>query len=79
MRTVAASLQGLRTRCRSARYSAAVCQWRLAPGVLGARPEQRIHQQHRADQKLPEKDCEGYTLLLALRSWEFAAFAAMRR
>ena len=29
--------------------------------------------------KLPESEREGYTLLLALRSWEFDAFAGMRR
>jgi len=33
----------------------------------------------RTDQKLAEKECEGYTLLLAVRSWEFEAFAALRR
>lgn len=36
-------------------------------------------QQHQADQKLAEKDREGDTLLLAMRSWEFAAFAALSR
>lgn len=36
-------------------------------------------QQHLADQKLPERAREGYTLLLAMRSWEFEAFAALRR
>ncbi len=36
-------------------------------------------QQHLADQKLPEKDREGYTLLLAMRSWEFEAFTQLRR
>lgn len=36
-------------------------------------------QQHLADQKLPKKDLQGYTLLLAMRSWEFEAFAAFRR
>ena len=40
---------------------------------------QDFAQQHLADQKLAEKDREGYTLLLAMRSWEFEAFAAMRR
>jgi hypothetical protein len=39
----------------------------------------RPARQHQADQKRPEKDREGYTLLLAMRSWEFEAFAAMRR
>ncbi len=36
-------------------------------------------QQHQADQKLPVKDREGYTLVLAMRSWEFEAFSALRR
>jgi DNA-binding Xre family transcriptional regulator len=36
-------------------------------------------QQHQADQKLAEKDREGFTLLLAMRSWEFGAFAVLRR
>lgn len=35
--------------------------------------------EHLADQKLQDKDREGYTLLLAMRSWEFEAFAALRR
>jgi DNA-binding Xre family transcriptional regulator len=43
------------------------------------RVAQDFAQQHQADQKLPEKDREGYTLLLAMRSWEFAAFTALRR
>jgi hypothetical protein len=36
-------------------------------------------QQHLADQKLPEAEREGYTPLLATRSWEFAGFTALRR
>ena len=32
-----------------------------------------------ADQKLPQHNREGYTLLLAMRRWEFAAFTALRR
>jgi DNA-binding Xre family transcriptional regulator len=40
---------------------------------------QDFAQQHLADQKLPDKDRTGYTLLLGMRSWEFAAFAALRR
>lgn len=36
-------------------------------------------QQHQADQKLGDKDREGYTLVLAMRSWEFAAFSQLRR
>ena len=43
------------------------------------RVAQDFAQQHLADQKLPEREREGYTLLLALRSWEFEAFAQMRR
>ncbi len=53
----------------------------LAPSFLERmqRVAQDFAQQHLADQKLPEKDREGYTLLLAMRSWEFAAFAGLRR
>lgn len=40
---------------------------------------QDFAQQHQADQKLPASAREGYTLVLAMRSWEFAAFAALRR
>ena len=36
-------------------------------------------QQHLADQKLTLQEREGYTVLLAMRSWEFEAFASMRR
>ncbi len=43
------------------------------------RVAQDFAQQHLADQRLPEKDREGYTLLLGVRSWEFEAFTAMRR
>jgi transcriptional regulator with XRE-family HTH domain len=34
---------------------------------------------HELDQRLPADDRDGYTLILGLRSWEFAAFTAMRR
>lgn len=53
----------------------------LAPGFLERmqRVAQDFAQQHQTDQKLAEKDREGYTLLLAMRSWEFGAFAALRR
>lgn len=40
---------------------------------------QDFAQQHQADQKLPEIEREGYTLLLAMRRWEFAAFGQLRR
>ena len=53
----------------------------LAPSFLERmqRVAQDFSQQHQADQKLADKDREGYTLLLAMRSWEFEAFAALRR
>ncbi|WP_137891989.1 helix-turn-helix transcriptional regulator [Ramlibacter sp. 2FC] len=53
----------------------------LAPAFLERmqRVAQDFAQQHLADQKLAPADREGYTLLLAMRSWEFAAFAALRR
>ena len=53
----------------------------LAPAFM-ERMQRVAHdfaQQHLADQNLPESEREGYTLLLALRSWEFEAFAGMRR
>lgn len=34
---------------------------------------------HQADQRLAPSERDGYTLMLGLRSWEFAAFTAMRR
>ena len=53
----------------------------LAPSFMERmqRVAQDFAQQHQADQKLLEKDREGYTLLLAMRSWEFGAFVALRR
>ena len=53
----------------------------LAPSFFERmqRVAQDFAQQHQADQKLAEKDREGYTLLLGMRSWEFEAFAALRR
>jgi DNA-binding Xre family transcriptional regulator len=53
----------------------------LAPSFLERmqRVAQDFAQQHQADQKLANKDREGYTLLLAMRSWEFEAFEALRR
>lgn len=53
----------------------------LAPSFMERmqRVAQDFAQQHLADQKLKEHDRGGYTLLLALRSWEFAAFTALRR
>jgi DNA-binding Xre family transcriptional regulator len=53
----------------------------LAPSFLERmqRVAQDFAQQHQADQKLAGKDLEGFTLLLAMRSWEFEAFAQLRR
>ncbi len=53
----------------------------LAPSFLDRmqRVAQDFAQQHLADQKLPEKERDGYTLLLAMRSWEFEAFTVLRR
>ena len=53
----------------------------LAPAFLERMQAvaQDFAQQHLADQKLADKDREGYTLLLAMRSWEFEAFTALRR
>lgn len=34
---------------------------------------------HRNDRRLPEDERDGYTLLLGFRSWELAAFTALRR
>lgn len=36
-------------------------------------------QQHLADQRLPPSQREGYTLVLAMREWEFVAFKDLRR
>jgi DNA-binding Xre family transcriptional regulator len=53
----------------------------LAPSFLERMQKvaQDFAQQHQADQKLADADREGYTLLLAMRSWEFEAFARLRR
>ena len=53
----------------------------LAPSFMERmqRVAQDFAQQHLADQKLPDKEREGYTLLLGMRSWEFEAFAQLRR
>ncbi|HYE38311.1 MAG TPA: helix-turn-helix transcriptional regulator [Ramlibacter sp.] len=53
----------------------------IAPSFMDRlqRVAQDFAQQHQADQKLAEKEREGYTLVLAMRSWEFAAFAQLRR
>lgn len=53
----------------------------LAPSFLERMQKvaQDFAQQHLADQKLAETDREGYTLLLAMRRWEFEAFGLLRR
>ncbi|RZI99381.1 MAG: XRE family transcriptional regulator [Rubrivivax sp.] len=53
----------------------------VAPAFLERlqRVAQDFSQQHLADQKVAEKDREGYTMVLAMRSWEFAAFTRLRR
>lgn len=40
---------------------------------------QDFAQQHHMDQKLPADQRKGYTLLLAMRDWEFSAFSQLRR
>ncbi|HYF19338.1 MAG TPA: helix-turn-helix transcriptional regulator [Ramlibacter sp.] len=53
----------------------------IAPSFVDRlqRLAQDFAQQHQADQKLSEKAREGYTLVLAMRSWEFGAFTKLRR
>ena len=53
----------------------------LAPAFLERlqRVAQDFAQQHQTDQKLAPKDREGYTLLLAMRNWEFEQFTRLRR
>jgi len=53
----------------------------LAPSFIERmqRVAQDFAQQHQADQKLPAQHREGYTLLLAMRSWDFKGFEALRR
>ncbi|HEX2546463.1 MAG TPA: helix-turn-helix transcriptional regulator [Ramlibacter sp.] len=53
----------------------------IAPSFVDRlqRVAQDFAQQHLADQKLPEKDRAGYTLVLAMRDWEFSAFTNLRR
>jgi len=53
----------------------------IAPSFLERmqRLAQDFSQQHQADQKLPDAAREGYTLVMAMRSWEFEAFTRLRR
>ncbi|MET0964034.1 MAG: helix-turn-helix transcriptional regulator [Noviherbaspirillum sp.] len=43
------------------------------------RVAQDFAQAHQADQKLAPQHREGYTLMLAMRSWDFEGFEALRR
>jgi len=53
----------------------------LAPAFVERlqRVAQDFAQQHQTDQKLKPGEAEGYTLLLAMRSWELGAFMRLRR
>lgn len=53
----------------------------LAPSFIERlqRVAQDFAQAHQADQKLAPQHREGYTLLLAMRSWDFEGFEALRR
>lgn len=53
----------------------------LAPSFIERlqRVAQEFSLQHLADQKLAEPEREGYTLVLAMRRWEFATFEKWRR
>ena len=43
------------------------------------RVAQDFANQHLADQKLKPEQREGYTLLLAMRQWDFSVFEALKR
>lgn len=54
------------------------------PAALGLCERMRklghdFSQQHLSDQRVPAGEREGYTMILALRRWEYAAFTALRR
>ena len=53
----------------------------LAPAFVERlqRLAQDFAQQHQTDQKLKAAEVEGYTLVLAMRCWEFEAFTRLRR
>jgi DNA-binding Xre family transcriptional regulator len=53
----------------------------IAPSFVDRlqRVAQDFAQQHQADQRLPERERDGYTLVLAMRGWEFTAFTQLRR
>ncbi|RMX03540.1 XRE family transcriptional regulator [Corticibacter populi] len=52
-----------------------------APGLLDRMQKigHDFSQQHLSDQKVPAGEREGYTMILALRRWEYGAFTALRR
>jgi len=62
--------------CVPARLSAASAQEMTHKVQQLAGELARLHQN---DRRLDSKERDGYTLLLGLRSWEFAAFTALRR
>jgi transcriptional regulator with XRE-family HTH domain len=43
------------------------------------RVAQDFAQQHQTDQRLPDQHREGYTVLLAMRSWEYEVFTRFKR
>jgi DNA-binding Xre family transcriptional regulator len=53
----------------------------LAPSFVERlqRVAQDFAQQHQTDQKLPDQHREGFTLLLAMRSWEYEVFERFKR
>ena len=53
----------------------------LAPAFVERlqRLAQDFAQQHQTDQKLKAAEVKGYTLVLAMRCWEFEAFTRLRR
>ncbi|KFC76381.1 helix-turn-helix transcriptional regulator [Massilia sp. LC238] len=62
--------------CLPARLSSASAQ------ELASKIEQlagELARLHRNDRRLPSQERDGYTLLVGFRSWEFAAFTALRR
>ncbi len=62
--------------CLPARLSSASAQ-ELAQKIEQLAGE--LARLHRNDRRLPPQERDGYTLLLGFRSWEFAAFTALRR
>jgi len=53
----------------------------LAPAFVERlqRVAQDFAHQHQTDQRLPDQHREGYTLLLAMRSWEYEVFTRFKR